>query len=357
MGLYHSQGKFGRHVAFGAVDFDDSARLPFQIELLQGAITLQLMARQRAVRLDDAQGGQGGVDQLIAEQLAAYKTALQSDQTPTDLLEEDRWVRELLKDARKRDYGHELDKYTQKDAFVQQITDNKGRVKEVLREVKGRGAFTAAIEDALTHVPDGKDLFKDADLKKKAVDDIARRTQLESAGSEGLHKYLVLLTNKRSPEGKLIVYLKQQIPTSAERVGLIPTDPRPAGQRASEDMHALCTPPAYFNSYCELEGRSYRLSIKEPWSETLDAADVNTFEDLKHMARIWGTVAGAAHRRTARPDAINARLTPELSRQLKQLSVAYAQKAIDDFRAFESDPRTRDQTTKAEERLKSLTGR
>jgi hypothetical protein len=263
----------------------------------------------------------------------------------------------MLAGAGKHDYDDELDKYRKKNAFLAQVVDKKGRVKEVLRPVKGRGAFVEAIEAALMHVPDGKDLFKDADVKKKAVEDIVRRTQLESAGSEGLYKYLVLLENKRSPEGKLILYLKQQVPSPAERVGLIPTDARPPGQRSSEDMHTLCDPPPYFNSYCAMDGRSFRVSIKEPWSDTLDGADVNTFEDLRRVAHIWGVVAGAAHRRSKTVEAVRARLTPELSAKLLELSGVYARKAEADFRAFESDPRTREQSGVAEARLKALGAR
>jgi hypothetical protein len=349
MGLYHSTGKFGRHVAFGAVDFDDSAKLPFQLEFLQGVVTFELLARHRALKLSDAQ-----IDELIGVMMDSYRSSLESDQTPTQLLEEDNWVGKLLKDARKKDYADELSKYVQKDQFVSLITDKSGKIKEVLRPLKGRAAFADAIENALVNSPDGKDLFKDVDIRKKSVEDIARRTQLESAGSEGLHKYLLLVTNKKSPEGKLILYLKEQIPTSAERVGLIAKDPRPPGQRSSEDMHGLSNPPAYFNSWCAWNGGSYRLSIKEPWTETLDGADVNTFEDLKHVARIWGTVAGSIHRSGQITPTIKSRLTPEFVAQLHQRARAYSPKVVDDFNGFRTDARAREQVAKAEAGIKEL---
>jgi uncharacterized protein (DUF2252 family) len=353
MGLYHSKGKFGHHVAFGAVDFDDSARLPFQIELLQGVITMELLASHRRVKMTDER-----VDQMIATLLDSYKTSLQSDQTPTQMLEEDNWVGKLLKTAGRREYSTELTKYLSKDKkeFVSEIIDRDGRIKEVLRGLKGRGGFADAITDALLNSPDGKDVFKDADIRKKDVEDIARRTQLESAGSEGLHKYLVLLNHKKSPEGKLILYLKQVIPSSAERVGLIPKDARPPSQRSSEDMHDLSNPPAYFNSWCTWNGGSYVLSIKEPWSETMDGNDVNTFEDLKHMARIWGIVAGSAHRQQGNQivERIKSRLTPELSATLRERAAAYTAKAMKDFEQFRSDPRTTEQVKRAEAGLREL---
>jgi hypothetical protein len=350
MGLYLSQGEFGKHVAFGAVDFDESARLPFQVELLQGVITVKLLAEHRRINLDAAK-----LDAVIAAMLESYRASLDSDQTPTQILEDDRWVGALLKDARKRDYGRELDKYVKKGQFVSVVEDKSDRPKEMLRPVKGKGEFADAIESALMRSPDAADLFKTADVRKKAILDIVRRTQLESAGSEGLNKYLVLLANKGGGEKRLILYLKQQIPSPAERVGIIPTDSRPPGQRSSDDTHDLSHPAGYFNSWCSWNGASYRVSIKEPWTETLDGSDVDTFEDLKHLARIWGTVAGAVHRQG--PDVggkVKSRLVPELNKRLAERAVAYVATISQAFRTFVAVPRTRGQSAAADSALRDL---
>lgn len=350
MGLYLSQGEFGQHVAFGAVDFDESARLPFQVELLQGVVTFKLLAEHRRINLDAAKLGV-----VVAAMLESYRASLESDQTPTQMLEGDRSVGALLKDARKRDYGRELDKYVKKGQFVSVVEDKSDRPKEMLQPVKGKGEFADAIEAALLRSPDAADLFKTADVRKKAILDIARRTQLESAGSEGLNKYLVLLANKNGSEKRLILYLKQQIPSPAERVGIIPMDSRPPGQRSAEDTHALSHPPGYFNSWCPWNGGTYRVSIKEPWTETLDGKDVDTFEDLKHMARIWGTVAGAVHRQGAdRATKVKSRLVPELNQQLADRAAVYSASVSQAFRTFIADPRTRAQSAAAESALREL---
>jgi hypothetical protein len=287
--------------------------------------------------------------------LEAYRTSLESDRTPTQLLEDDKWVGALLKDVRKREYSKEVEKYVHKGQFVSVIEDKSDRTKEVLQPAKGRGEIADAIETALTKTPDGADLFKTAGVSKKSVLDVARRTQLESAGSEGLHKYLVLLANKSGSGKRLILYLKQQIPTSAERVGIIPTDSRPPGQRAAEDAHDLSRPPGYFNSWCSLGGGSYRLTIKEPWSETLDGKDVDTFEDLKHFARIWGTVAGSLHRQGGEVVAgIKSHMNPNLQTMLRDRAGAYAALVGEQFRAFTSDPRTREQAGRAAASLRDL---
>ena len=118
MGLYHSAGKFGRHVAFGAVDFDDSARLPFQIELLQGVITFELLADRQKVKLKPEM-----LKQVVSVLIDSYRSSLDSEQTPTDLLEEDPWVGKMLKKARRREYSAELKKYVTGEQFVSVIKD------------------------------------------------------------------------------------------------------------------------------------------------------------------------------------------------------------------------------------------
>jgi hypothetical protein len=91
------------------------------------------------------------------------------------------------------------------------------------------------------------------------------------------------------------------------------------------------------------------VSIKEPWTETLDGKDVDTFEDLKHLALVWGTVAGEVHRQGAEVQAsVKSRLTVELSRQLAERTTAYAATVSPAFRAFTADPRTRQQIATAE---------
>jgi uncharacterized protein (DUF2252 family) len=337
IGTYPAPGPFGQQFGFGAVDFDDSTRLPFQVELLEGVITFQLLAKHNQIKLSSDK-----TNELVAALLDAYRTSLLSTKTPAQLLDNDRWVSHLLKEARKRDYSDEVSKYVHDDKFV----SKKGN--ELLRPVADRGPFTQAIRDAVARAPDAAALLKDETLL-----DVARRTQLESAGSEGLAKYLVLLSTQNVPGHRVILYLKQQIPSSAERVGLIPKDPRPPGQRASQDMQDLCNPPVAFNGWCDFNGASYRLSLKEPWSEALPPP--SDFKDLVHLAKIWGTVAGALHRQG--PDVVrnvSQRLTADLDMKLRVLGIDYAARVTDDFRAFTHDPRTRARIKQAETALKEL---
>ncbi|MDB5322912.1 MAG: hypothetical protein JWN40_4543 [Phycisphaerales bacterium] len=347
MGVYPAAtGALGEHIAFGAVDFDDSARLPFQIELLEGSITFQLLAKHRQVKLDAAR-----LDQVLAAMLDTYRAALLADQTPTQLLDNDPWVAHLFKQTRKRKYADELGKYLRNDQF---IAGNRGR--ELLQTVPDRASLPEALTESLTHTPDARQFFNgETSIKPTAIREVARRIPLESAGSEGLHKYLVLLTAPGAPDAKLILYLKQQIPSPAERVGLIPTDPRPPGQRCAQDNQTLRAPVPLFNTWCSFRGDSYRVSLKEPWSETLDAANIDNFDDLLHAAKIWGTLAGCLHRQ-GKPivDQILTRLTPALRQQLRERGTTYAAKVAEDHHRFDRDPRTKALIKQAEAALKSI---
>ena len=51
------------------------------------------------------------------------------------------------------------------------------------------------------------------------------------------------------------------------------TDPRPA-----------------FNSWAEMDGKSYWVYFKEPWSNELAYDEVTDAASLKQMAVIWGNV-------------------------------------------------------------------
>jgi hypothetical protein len=97
------------------------------------------------------------------------------------------------------------------------------------------------------------------------------------------------------------------------------------------------------------------VSIKEPWTETLDGKDVDTFEDLKHLAQVWGTVAASVHRQGAAvQNKVKSRLTPELKGQLAARAAAYAATVVPAFQAFTGDARTRKQIATADAALREL---
>jgi uncharacterized protein (DUF2252 family) len=342
IGTYACEGSWNR-LAFGMVDFDDTSDLPFQVELLQGLITLELTARQSGIELTDAQALQ-----LAETLLGTYRVSVNSRRNATDLLLDggDLTVAAMLQ-RKAAAYQIQLDELTDGGKFRSAAVSENGKLKEVLQPAMHRAdELAAGIAQAIVNEPDLSKLFRYTQPEdvRGAVKDVARRTRLGSSGSQGLLKFFVLLDRPlRNIDHDVIVYLKQQIPSAAQRAGVAPASSISPAQRVKENMDRLTSPLPYLNSWCQVGNESYWVSFAEPWSEELDPLSVETFDDLLHMTRIWATVAGASHREDGRFAVILSRLTPGLLAQLRARSSAFLKQLDEDFAAFRADPRTRAQ--------------
>jgi uncharacterized protein (DUF2252 family) len=211
------------------------------------------------------------------------------------------------------------------------------------------------IAQALKNSPAATAAFRYSDVEtiRRSIKDVALRTRLESVGSQGLKKYLVLLDKPlKNLDMDVVMYIKQEIPSAAERSGAIPMDPRPAGQRCSEDMNVLTNPTAYLNSWCNIGKESYWVTLKEPWSDELEGDKVRDFTRLAGFARTWGAVAGAMHRQQGHGPALLQRLkNPQLIDQLRHRSNLYLEQLDLQYRDFSTDPRTRAEIAKAQVKL------
>ena len=326
-------------LAFGMVDFDDSARLPFEFELLQGVITLDLIARQNKIDLSADQRAQ--LDQKLFD---TYKLAVNSRRNATETLKADPTVAKLLSKAGKKPYADELAKYTQ-DGKFRRLVKKKDKLTDILDPVDSSrfDAFAQAILDAAKHDERLAKLMPDTDLKqlRKKIKDVVRRTRVDSSGSQGLFKYLVLLEKPFSGvDHDVILYLKQEIPTAAERSGIVPLDPRSPGERCAADMDKMTDPRAFICSWAELAGKSYWVSFKEPWSDEIAFDDVKNLDQLTQMAVIWGNVVGATHRDEGRFEIILPRLTPAVQTQIRDRAAAYLTYQQAAFTSFTQSPQT-----------------
>jgi uncharacterized protein (DUF2252 family) len=337
IGTYPSAtGPFGT-MAFGEVDFDESARLPYQIELLQGLVTLRLAARQNNVAMTGSRRRE-----LAATLVEAYRAARAGEPSAAAVIASDREVQRLNRRAATAEYPETIEKYTQDGRFRALVGADED-VKEILRPVVGEeDAFAAALAQAVANAPATRDrlTFADAAGARAKIRGVVQRTRVGSSGSQGLRKYLILMDAPlREQEGPAFLYLKEQVPAAAERAGIISRDPRPAGRRLSEDTAALTDPDPMLNSWCEMEGRSYALLIREPWSEELSPKKLKRFEVLLRHARLWATVAGTAHRHAAGPDAPTFAAPTELASDLSARADVYFRQLASDYAEFHADPR------------------
>ncbi len=325
-------------LGFGMVDFDDSARLPFEFELLQGLVTLDLVARQN--KIDRTPEQIATVDQAIFD---SYKLAVNSRRNAKEMLKSDATVVKLLGKSTKKTYADDLSKYTENGKF-RSLVKKKDKLTDILDAVEPvhYSAFAQAIAEAITHDERLTKLMPSADAKsvQPKIRDIVRRTRIDSSGSQGLFKYLVLLEKPfTGVDHDIILYLKQEIPTAAERSGIIPLDPRTPGQRCAQDMDKMTDPRAYICSWVELEGKSFWVHFKEPWSDEIAFDEITDLDQLTQMATLWGTVVGATHRDQGRFELILPRMTPTLAQQIRERATAYLNYQQNAFDAFKADPR------------------
>jgi uncharacterized protein (DUF2252 family) len=349
IGTYAKEGRLGA-LSFGMTDFDDTARLPFQVELLQGLISLRLAARENGIELNGTRR-----DELARVMFEAYRNAVVSEKSTAELVSGEQRIGKFIDAAQKHSYDAILDKFIDKakGKFKSIVTNAKGeKFKEILRPATERADdMAAAIAQGLANDPQARALFNytDETTIRKSIKDVAIRTRLESVGSQGLKKYLVLLERPlKGLDMDVIMYVKQEIPSAAERSGAIPRDPRSPGRRCSEDMEQLTNPEAYLNTWCDLKGESYWVTFKEPWSEEIDVTEIKDYAALRAMAGVWGSVVGAMHREHGHAAAIKQRLGEGLLAVLRHRSTSYMAELDRQYHDFSSDPRTKADAAKAQ---------
>lgn len=350
IGTYARAGGQVGSTSFGPVDFDETAQLPFQIELLQGLITLRLAARENNVELG------GRREELARTLFESYRSAVASAKTTRELISDQHRVGKFIEEAQKHSYDVTLGKFTANGQFRPYVQTKKMPLKEILRPAKERTDDVArGIAQALDNSPGAKAAFRYSDVEtiRRSIKDVALRTRLESVGSQGLKKYLVLLDRPlKGIDMDVVMYIKQEIPAAAERTGAIKFDPRTPGRRCSEDMNLLTNPTAYLNSWCEIGKESYWVSFKEPWSEEIELLMVRDYHDLLEIAKVWGSVAGAMHRERGHAGAILERLNkPEFFGQLAQRGTLYMAQMDRDYKDFHDDPRAQADAARAEARI------
>jgi uncharacterized protein (DUF2252 family) len=354
IGAYPSAGQLGA-TSFGPVDFDETARMPFQVELLQGLIAIRLSARENGIDLS------GRREELAREMLGAYRAAIVSGKTTRELVSAERQIGKFIDQAQKHSYDKTLGRFTDNGQFLRYVQSKKSQSqglapKEILRPAMDRADDLAqGLAEAIGRSPAAREAFRyaDAGTIRQSMKDVSLRTRLESVGSQGLKKYLVLLERPlRGMDVDVVLYLKQEIPAAAERAGAIPMDPRPPGRRCSEDMDQLTNPTAYLNAWCDVGNESYWVTFKEPWSEEIESEMAKDYPSLRMLARVWGSVAGAMHRANGDPAAILERLDrPGVFDQIRHRSTLYMAELDRQYDDFTHDSRARAEAAKAQRRI------
>lgn len=356
-------------LALGLIDFDETARMPFQIDLLQALITLRHIAAEHNVQLTPDQ-----LESLTNELTASYRAALDTGFSATEALHDDPKLAKLLKPSSKT-LRDTLSPWVEAGRFKRHIVNNSGRLtnlfRPILREhsphegVTDKPALAAALARAVAASPSlaAVSTYATSAEFEAAIEDAVDRVRSGSGGSQGMYKILVLVRGGiRTLDGNTtdaLLYLKQQDDRSAaQRAGFIPPTDLPGGRRVSGGTAVLTSPELDAHGWCNLTlagiERSFFVTVRNPWedspSEKLDSTD-----QLLWGARYLGTLLGAAHRNASGgPEAaaqLSRRINAQLRSQLLERSADFIAENQRLYDLWTADPRVAQHIARAEAAL------
>lgn len=281
-------------VRFGVVDLDETFEGPFELDVLRGIASLRVAATARRIELDAPRQME-----LVRRFCAAYAAALRGKRDAATLAERHPAVRALMNkvhDADQRMFARRYLRDGEPPRFAPVRRKNKQLV-DILEPTPPatRAALTDALREAIgSMTPASRRLL--ADHRATDVRDAARWTRLGSSGSQGVGKYLVLTGGlMREGAAPMLIEFKEQPRPAAERAGLIRAGPDRGRDVAA--AHALLQgSPHWCVSHANLDGRSYLVRPKDPWSEEPDWQDLRGVGDLLSAADLVGETLGHAHR-------------------------------------------------------------
>ncbi len=363
VGTYQGPGEPGRDIRFGVVDLDETVPGPFQLDLLRAMTAVRMAAR--------ASHREWKSDQAARALCENYGRILSGGDPDQQAMTRNPAVAALLRKAAKNEVKKYVSRYVElgpKPRFrTARIKD--GVVKDILESLTGeeREQVIHAIGDYFDHGCDSKSRnsfrFENANELRSAVLDVARWTRLESSGSQGVHKYLVLLDKPmKGDDNPLIMELKEEPVPAAAVAGLLHA--ASGAKRAEEVASAygrMLDPQPRLLGFTKIGECGFLVLTKDPWGEELEPQDfrIGTEENgAAEAAALLGEVLGQAHRNgLVRNDRANQ--IPKLLQQLQSLPAILDEqsKQIEsqlhrDYEALCKDPKARELAARAEEFIK-----
>lgn len=356
-------------LALGLIDLDETARMPFQIDLLQALITLRHIAADHNVQLTPDQ-----LESLTAELTASYRAALDAGFSATQALHDDPDLAKLLKPSSKT-LRDTLTPWVEAGRFKRHIVNNSGRLtnlfRPILREhspqegLTDKPALAAALARAVAASPSlaAVSAYATSAEFEAAIEDAVDRVRSGSGGSQGMYKILVLVRGGiKTLDGNTtdaLLYLKQQDDRSAaQRAGFIPPTDLPGGRRVSGGTAVLTSPELDAHGWCNLTlggiERSFFVTVRNPWEDS-PSEKLDSLDRLLWGARYLGTLLGAAHRNAAGgPEGaalLSRRINAQLRAQLLDRSTNFIAENQRLFDLWTADPRVAEHKARAEAAL------
>ncbi len=296
------------------VNTDNSARLPIQLELLQGMIVARLASDRTLGSIQD-----DSVRQIASALCQSFRAALLADQTSAapsgdaaDVLTADRYVDSS--GALKRLIFGQQDKLL---AYLRPAPMETARVQRMLA-------------DAVFTSPSLREVCGSDRPRVRQVAACIRRQSVVTQGQ-------LLLVVQLADSGTLLE-LKQQAPSPAELAGAVQPDGRSDGQRAAEDAALLSPSAAVAAGWCTWDGRSFTVVPLNLHPQVYELRK-GRWVDPVAAARCWADATAVTHRRCSNRLGLAAAITPELELELVRRSDSYLRWMNQQFQDFRSDPR------------------
>ena len=132
--------------------------------------------------------------------------------------------------------------------------------------------------------------------------DVVEWVRLGSSGSQGLRKYLILTKPARAKSYPYqIIQLKQEPPCAAARAGLVDVKQEaPRAQTIAASYSILQNPRKALTGWAIIDADSYLVKPKIYNGKEPKPKHIDDVGDMADMAKVLGSLLGAAHRRGGR---------------------------------------------------------
>ncbi len=307
LGTYRAVGDQDVALSFAVVDLDETVSGDFRLDLLRALTSLRAMAGAHVVQMSDKQWRE--VAGLL---VTGYRDGL-SVTEPRSPYSRHKPVKKLLDKAKDGSAKEYLARYVSTGPLRRflPLRLKDGRPADLMRPVtlERRQELIDALWMGLSPgtnriLPARLRFLSRADLQQ-AVLDVVEWTRLDSSGSQGLHKYLVLLDRSATqqlsaggPDADLvIIQLKEQPCPAATRVGLLAAEPGPSrAEEVADAYRRLVEPDRWLVSSLAMGNRGFVVLAKDAWGEEFSGKPFASLDGLRDAARILGEAAGRAHR-------------------------------------------------------------
>lgn len=310
---------------FAVVDLDETFSGSFQLDVLRGLLSLRFAASDNRIELS-----QSDRIALIDRYLEAYAEGLSGRLPPGDFEDRHPLVKSLLKKAHKTSAAEYAGRFCRGKPLsrFRPTRQKKGRVTDIMTPVDQttRDTIAAAINTLLT--PDTVGFHSGTvtpRVESRDILDVVQWSRIDSGGSQGLKKYLVLVAPRDDWENApLILQLKEEPVPAAARAGLIPA---PAiterAAHVASSYNQLIDPVPWLSGQVVLNGRGFLVRTKDAFSEEPETEDFKSRDALMQGAQLLGETLGRAHRAGLRALKGQHRI-PQMAAQIKTLAPQFA---------------------------------